>query len=413
MRSSAPRLRVPIVLPILIAALLGAPAAAHASQQSAQSARSDFPTLSTSAERAREAGRLGEAVALYRQALTRRPSWKEGWWGLGTILYDQDASSEAARAFRRLTALDPKNGTAYLMLALCEYQLGAYERAMTHIQAARKLGVQADGDLPNVLVFHEGMLLLHAGRYERALETLRSLAAARVDDEDLDLALGMGVLLMRPKDLPAEGTPPHMIVLRAGRAERHHLVRDFDAARRGYAALVQEAPTFPNVHYAYGRFLLETDGIESGVAQFLAEIEQQPSHVRARVQIAAARYRVDSPAALPFAREVVRLAPRYPFGHYILGLLLLDTGDVTSAIPLLETAARMRPDEPQFQFALGNAYAGAGRTADAARARSAFTRLSRTPSNAPEANDLLRGLDLDEPPVRRPPDKSGGSTRRP
>ena len=144
-----------------------------------------------------------------------RPDWKEGWWALGTILYDQESHAAAARAFRRLLVLDPKNGTAHLMLALCEYQVERDASAMEHIQAAKKLGVQKDGELPHVLSYHEAMLLLRGGRYERALEVLQPLVAAGVDEENLDLALGMGVLLMRPKDAPLEGSPD-----RADRAAR-------------------------------------------------------------------------------------------------------------------------------------------------------------------------------------------------
>ena len=116
---------------------------------------------------------------------------------------------------------------------------------------------------------------------------------------------------------------------------------------------MRDAPTFPNVHYAYGRFLLATEDLEDGVARFLEEIEQNPGHVRARMQIAAARYRVDSAAGIPFAREVVQLEPRYPFGHYLLGLLYFDTGDVARAIPELETAVRMVPAEAQFHYRAG------------------------------------------------------------
>jgi predicted Zn-dependent protease len=138
---------------------------------------------------------------------------------------------------------------------------------------------------------------------------------------------------------------------------------------------VQDARAFPNVHYAYGRFLLVTEDLENAVLQFLTEIEKNPGHVRARMQIAAARYRIDSAAGIPFAKQVVELAPDYPFGHYLLGLLYFDTGDVTRAIPELEAAARMVPHESQFHFALGNAYARVGRKEDAARARAAFVRL--------------------------------------
>jgi tetratricopeptide (TPR) repeat protein len=365
-------------------------------------------TLSQRADAAREAGRLDEAVGLYRKALAIRSTWKEGWWALGTILYEQDAHKDAARAFRRLVAIDPKNGTAHLMLALCEYQLDADASALANIQKAKALGVQTEGDLPNILTYHEGMLLLRAGRYERALETLQPLARAGVEDENLDLAIGMGVLLMRPKEAPPANSPTRAIVKRAGGAERRHMAKEFAAAKREYVALVQEAPAFLNVHYAYGRFLLATEDLESGIQEFLKEIGAHPDHIRARVQVAAARYRLDSAAGIPFARDVVKLAPHYPFGHYLLGLLYFDTGDVTRAIPELETAARMLPDEAQFQFALGNAYARAGRAEEAARARAAFTRLNKNRSSDTDADgDALKRLDLDaaSPSPSRPPIK--------
>jgi tetratricopeptide (TPR) repeat protein len=383
------------MLAVVAAALLVVvtPGAARGlSEQSRAASTSDFTTLSTRAEAAREAGRLDEAVSLYRKALEVRSTWKEGWWALGTILYEQDAHEDAARAFRRLVSLDPKNGTAHLMLALCEYQLDADASALVHIQTAKQLGVQTDGGLPNVLTYHEGMLLLRAGRYERALETLQPLVSAGVEDENLEFALGLGVLLMRPKEASAKGSPTGATVQRAGRAERHHMAKEFAAAKRDYVALVQDAPAFPNVHYAYGRFLLATEDLESGIAEFVKEIESDPRNVRARMQVAAARYRVDSAAGLPFAREVVKLAPDYPFGHYLLGLLYFDTGDIAQSIPELETAARMLPDEAQFQFALGNAYARAGRTKEAAQARAAFTRLKEKGASDPGG---VQRLELD------------------
>jgi tetratricopeptide (TPR) repeat protein len=393
------------IAPVVLAvALLGAPAALAAptaqSRLSRPTVRGDFATLSTRAEAARAAGRLDEAVSSYRQALSLRATWKEGWWALGAILYEQDAYRDAARAFRRLVALDPKNGTALLMWALCEYQLDADASALAHLQTAKALGVQADGFLPQIMTYHEGMLLLRLGRYERAIEALKPLVGGDVEDPNLDLALGMGVLLMRPKDAPPEGSPSRATVMAAGRAERHHLSKLFTAAKGEYEALVRDAPAFANVHYAYGRFLLATDDLEGGIQEFLQEIAAHPDHIRARVQVAAARYRLDPAAALPYAREVVQLAPDYPFGHYLLGLIALDTGDLTLALPQLESAARMVPDDPQFQFALGNAYARAGRADDAARARAAFVRLNKNASSE-SGDDALRRIDLDSA-TRRP-----------
>jgi tetratricopeptide (TPR) repeat protein len=392
-----------IAAAVLAATMVSAPVLAD---QPRPAGAPDFATLSRNADSARQAGRLNEALSSYRKALALQPTWQEGWWSLGTILYEQDAHRDAARAFRRLITLDPKNGTAHLMLALCEYQLDDDASALKNIQTAKALGVQADGGLPNVMTYHEGMLLLRAGHYERALETWQPLVRSGVDDENLELAIGMGVLLIRPKEAPPEGSPARAIVMRAGRAERRHMAREFAAAKQEYVALVREAPTFLNVHYAYGRFLLATEDLESGIQEFVKEIEAHPDHVRARVQVAAARYRLDSAAGLPFGRDVVKLAPEYPFGHYLLGLLYFDTGDIAQALPELETAARMLPGEAQFHFALGNAYARAGRTEEAARARAAFTRLNQLEKNgSPDADGgALRRLDLDSatPPPARP-----------
>jgi tetratricopeptide (TPR) repeat protein len=376
--------------------------------QYAAAKKSDFATLSSEADAARDAGRLDQAAPLYRKALALRPGWTEGWWALGTILYDKDSYADAAQAFQRVLQLDPKNGTAHLMLALCDYQLDRDASAMEHIQTAKKLGVQKDGDLQNVLAYHEAMLLLRGGRYERALEALQPLVAAGVDDENVDLALGMAVLLMRPKTGALADPTGRQTVLRAGHAERLFLAKDFDAAKTAYSTLVQDVPEFPNVHYAYGRFLLATEDLEKGVAQFLEQIKKDPSHVRARMLIAAARYRVDSAAGLPFAVEVVKLHPQYPFGHYLLGLLYFDTDDIVRATRELETAARMVPTEAQFQFALGNAYARAGRTEDAARARAAFVRLRKEEATLETGTyDRLRRRDLDDAPSASVKQKGG------
>lgn len=379
---------------ILVVAVLAAPATLAGQAVKSRPAAGDFATLSSRAQEAGAAGRLDEAVSWYRKALALRPTWKEGWWTLGTTQYEQDKYRDAAGAFRRLVALDPKNGTALLMLALCEYQLDADASALKHLETAKVLGVQADGFLPQIMTYHEGMLLLRLGRYERAIEALKPLVGAEVEDPNLDLALGMGVLLMRPKEAPPEGSPDRGIVMAAGRAERHFMAKAFTLAKGEYEALVRDAPAFPNAHYARGRFLLATDDLEGGIQEFQHEIAAHPDHIRARVQIAAARYRLDPAAALPVAREVVQLAPDYPFGHYLLGLIALDTGDLTLALPQLETAARMVPGEAQFQFALGNAYARAGRADDAARARAAFVRLNEQQASE-SGEDAMRRIDLD------------------
>jgi predicted Zn-dependent protease len=379
---------------LLWVGMVASPAFATTPPRSA--ARGNFQSLANRAASARDADRLDEAASLYKRALALRPKWAEGWWSLGTILYDKNSYGDAARAFTRLLALDPKNGTAHLMLALCQYQFGMDNSALDHIQAAKDFGIQKDEQLHHVMQYHEAMLLLRMGRYESAAEVLRYLYRDEVGGEDLTLALAMSALLMRPSSLPPPGSAERVIVIRVGQAERFSLGKQFAEAKQAYTTLVTENPAFPNLHYAFGRHLMIGHDPQEAIIQFEAELQNNPKHIRARLQIAAAHYRSDSAAGLPYAEEAVKMEPRFPFGHYLLGLLYLDTGDAARAVSQLEIPVRMIPNEPEFYFALGNAYAKAGRKQDAAKARATFVELNakaKPPSGPPVYGEQPTGLD--------------------
>ena len=84
-----------------------------------------FAEVSKQAAQAREQERLDEAERLYREAVRLRPAWREGWWYLGTMLYDQDRYEEARAALRRFTTLDAKVAGGWAFLGLCEFEIKA------------------------------------------------------------------------------------------------------------------------------------------------------------------------------------------------------------------------------------------------------------------------------------------------
>src|SRR5437763_8898285 len=77
--------------------------------QTTNSIPNSFRDYVEQADRAAAQNRLDIAVPLYRRALNMKPSWKEGWWKVGTSLYDQEQYKAASTTFARLLALDPKN----------------------------------------------------------------------------------------------------------------------------------------------------------------------------------------------------------------------------------------------------------------------------------------------------------------
>lgn len=341
-----------------------------------RSTSSSFATLSQRAAEARDANRLEEAATLYAKALALGPNWTEGWWSLGTIEYDQDHYKKAALAFQRVIALDPANGTAHAMLGLCQFELGKDALALQSLLKAEQLNIIKDEQLRTVALYHLGLLQLRARRFGDAKETLSQLAKVHIRTKEVNTALGLAALLIAPKDAPPEGTPGATVVERAGEAEAQLTVKDFEQAKRTYTQLVDEYPAYPNLHFAFGRLLLETNETDRAVEQFQLELKRDPESVNSMLEIASVRYQADSEEGLHYAEEALKLSPRLPFAHYLVGLLRLDTGNAAGAIPELEIAEKAFPNESRVYFSLGSAYARVGRKAEAAKARAEFARLN-------------------------------------
>lgn len=349
-------------------------------------ASATFQALAAKATAARDADRLDEAVPLFRKALALRPAWAEGWWSLGTIDYDRNQYASAAREFQKLLPLAPKDGTARVMLGLCEYELGKYDAALENLQQGLALGLATDPQLRQVALYHKGLLLLRTGQFKLAQSTFATIYKMGVVSDSVVDGMGMAVLRIAPQQAPPAGSTDAEIVRRAGSAACLSAAKKFDEASRQYTALLNEYPDFRNIHYAFGLFLVESNNVPGAVEQFKIQIRQEPENVAARLEIAANLYKTDSSAALPYAQEAVRLNPRQPFAHYLLGLLLLDTDDYQHAIPELEIAAKAFPRETKVFFALGSAYARAGKRQEAANARATFERLNKESQAEPSSS---------------------------
>jgi predicted Zn-dependent protease len=349
--------------------------------------KANFAEIAAKAESALQAERLDEAAALYRKAVALKPTWAEGWWSLATLEYDRNSYKEAAAAFSKLVVLQPRSGTARVMLGLCEFELGKDDEALESIQEGQRLGVTSESQLRPVVMYHEAVLLQRKGRFEAAEEVLGQLCRQTPYPPEIDLAMGAIALRVRDQQLPTDGMLERQVMQATGKATCLGVQRKYDEARQEFDALVKQYPQYRNLHFAYGKVLLDGNDTEAAVSQFKAEIRNNPDDAVSRLRIASAEYRVDSAAGLPYAEEAVKLDPGLPLGHYLLGLLLLDTDDYLRAIPELEIAQKAFPDQPKVYFALSSAYSRAGRKEDANRAREEFVELNKKQESKPQPGD--------------------------
>lgn len=325
-------------------------------------------------DEARLSDRLDEAIRQYAQALKIQPKWVEGWWYIGAILYEKDQYEGARDAFRNVVALDPNRGPAWGMLGLCEFQTREYERAGNSLLRARGLGFGGNQELEAVVRYHAALLYIRFEQFEVAFEILAEFV--RAGNESPKVIEAFGMALLRMPLLPAEIPPAkHEAVMIAGQAGLDMAAHRMDQARPIFDTLLARYPNEPNVHYAFGVYLINQDA-DAAMKEFKRELEISPAHFPAMVQMAFEYLKRDElNDALPLAEKAVQLAPKMFPARNVLGRVLLDLGQVDRAIKELEEGARLAPGSPEMHYALGRAYRRAGREADAKREVELFQKL--------------------------------------
>ena len=359
---------------LYLTALLGPVAAAD--QKAPAAAPAAFDRISKAATEARARNRVEDAIGLYRQAVKLRPSWAEGWWFLGELLYDQNKYPEARDSLRRLIDIDRTTGPGFALLGLCEFETKEYDKALSHIYQARRLGLGDDPQVRRVVLFHEMLLLTRIQQYESAMLVLVNV----VKDGGAGPAVidAAGLAGLRRPIFPEELPPGDKdLIERTGRAVCAMAARDTAAAQTYFAELLAAYPKTPNVHYLYGSFLSATDK-DGGLREYQQELELNPKHGEALATIALEyEARGDLDTAISYARRAVEADAQFFGAHAVLGKLLTSAGEVEQGIKELEIARQQASDSPQVHFSLATAYAMAGKKAEAARERAEFARLKK------------------------------------
>ncbi len=323
--------------------------------------------------------RVQEAIRLYREGTHLRPSWTDGWWYLGTMLYEQDRFSEASTAFQSLLASTARRGPAHAFLGLCEYETGKYNEALARFRAWADSGWPGTSQLRDVAVFHFALLLTRDGKFVESLYLLATLAPRLGENPQLSEAMGLASLRMA--NLP-ESYPPDRRerVWLAGKAALYaaQSPADFERADEFAARLESRYPAQPEVHFfratLYG---FEGKKVEAE-REYREELKISPRHVPSLVALAAIDLqRAEVAEAGNLARQAADADPKNAEAHHVLGRVLLAKGDLHASASELETAKQLAPDSPLVRSHLAMVYTKLGRTQEAKAESAAFLALKQ------------------------------------
>lgn len=334
----------------------------------------EFDRLAKAANAARDASRLDEAVALYRQALKRSPQWAEGRWSLGTLAYASDDFETCRDSLAHLVRLEPKAARAWTLLGLCQFRLSRYEESLASLMRAEQIGRLGSSELDRSAMYHMAILLNRAGRFEHASKYL--FALARQGREEAQIVLATGIAAVRKPLLPSElADEDRQFLMQLGGAVRLVGRKELPRAEAEVRKLIEQYPKRSELHYVLGGILLQTDP-DAALAAYMKELELTPGHLPSLIQITS--HYLDAGElenAMKYAQQGVKAEPASYASRYMLAKVLLDWDRNEEAIEQLEIARSIAPNIAQVHFALAGAYRKTGREADAARSQADFVRL--------------------------------------
>jgi len=336
-----------------------------------------FEQITKQADAARSADRIRDAIDLYTQGVRLRPQWTEGWWSLGTLLYDQDRFPEAKTAFQRFAASAPKPGAAYSFLGLCEYETHDYERALSHFRAWARAGWPGSPQSIDVSVFHFALLLTRDGKFVQALYLLAT--EAEKIGPDPALAEAMGLASLRIRDLPGNYAPEKReMVWLAGEAALYSAQSPpgFDRSDEYADRLALRYPKEPEVHYLRGTIFTGQRKTPDAEREYRQELQISPEHVPAMLALAGIDLdKNDVAEAETLARKAVDLAPKDSEAHQVFGRVLMAEGQNAVSAGELEIAKGLAPDSALVRSHLAIVYSRLGRMQEAKAESAAFLRL--------------------------------------
>jgi tetratricopeptide (TPR) repeat protein len=326
------------------------------SAQESTGTSSDFESVSNAATSAREAGHTDEAIQTYQRALNMRPQWEEGWWYLGTLLYDQDHYSQASAAFQKLVELVPNAGPAWDFLGLCEFEIKNYTNSLQHLQKGLSLGDADDPETALIAKYHLSLLLIRSGEFDDAATLLASSFTQKEIPPQIKIALGLAML--RVPLLPSDIDPSRDALIRsAGEVAATIVQNDSAKALAAFPSLLHDFPEAPYLHYAYGKALASAGRDENALRQQREESNLSKTSALPWIEISQIELRLQHPQeALRAAEEAVKRESNSSTSHKALAHALQVLGEKEKAVEELTLAEKLAPEKPSPEQRLAQLY---------------------------------------------------------
>lgn len=268
-----------------------------------------------------QAGRLGEAEAIYRHILARYPDRVDVCNNLGNLLLAKGNLVEAQACYEQALAINPNYAQAYNNLGNLLLRNGDVENAIAYYQKAINLN-------PNYTeaFYNFGNALLNNG----------NLAEAKIQYKK--------AISLQPNFPEAYNNLGFIL----------HEEGDLKAAKNCYQQALTYNPNFSEAYNNLGNFWQEKNQLEEAQASYKQAINLNPNYAEAYNNLGnICLEKGDVKNAIAYFQQALTLNPNYADAYNNLGNVWKFKGKLTEALSLYQQALNINPDFPEAHENLG------------------------------------------------------------
>lgn len=341
--------------------------------------------------------RWADAARAYEKLRELSPETAEVHAQLGMIYFQLRDFGRAVPALRQALKLKPGLPNVDMLLAMCLSELGRYEEAVPGLRKA--FDQTADSALRRVAGLQLQRSYTGLGKNGEAVEVALRLARLYPDDPEILYHTGRLFsdyayrLTMHLADVAPTSVWTHQAA-----GEANESMGNYDDALEEYRKVLDLSPDRPGIHYRLGRVYLararpplaEANAEANAAREFEEELRIDPTNANAAYELGELQRKAgDLDGARQRFAQAVEHYPDFEQGQVGLGRVLVAQGHPELALPHLEKATRLDPEDDVAFFHLWQAHRALGHVQEEKKALAEFQRL-RARRREKERMGLLR-----------------------
>ena len=332
-------------------------------------------------ERALAAGRYADAQQAYEALRRLTPATPEIHARLGLIYFQQSKFAEAIPALREALRLKPTLPKVDALLAMSLSEMGKYEKALPGVK--RAFSQTADVVLRRMAGLHLQRIYTGLGQDRDAVDVALRLVAAYPDDPEVLYHSGrLFANFAYLQTMKLATVAPDSVWLHQAAGEANESLGLHDAALLEYRQIIAAAPRRPGIRFRIGRVLLaqaKADRTSGDVTEarkaFEDELTLDPTNANAAYEIGEIdRKAGDFESARQRFEQAVKYYPAFEQALVGLGRTLLALRRPAEALPPLQAALKVNPENDVAWYQIAQVYRAVGNAPEQQRALAEYTR---------------------------------------